>query len=149
MTNNSGVTQHFQTPTPSFSASGIILFSGAANAGDNVTYTVQSAYIYFYQTSSLGNASITVNAGEFSSQGATLFFEDNSTAGTGTIVVNGATVAGAFGGLFSLQGKSNLGSAHVIAYGERTASAEAPSIPWAGRRAGGLKWKSTATPPWT
>jgi hypothetical protein len=128
VTNNSGVTQHMNTPTLIFGKGGFIVITGGATAGDNVAYEVKSGDMYFYQNSSLGNATVTVDAGPFSLTGSTLFFDDESTAATGTIVLNGATGNGAFGGALFFQGKANLANAHLVAHGgtdgERGATAQ-------------------------
>jgi autotransporter-associated beta strand protein len=91
ITNNSGITQNFVVLD-------IILFANSTSAGSNTAFTVREgpgfahSEVLFYDNSSAGNATFTINGGtqgDFSS-GGTISFESHGSMENATIIVNGS-----------------------------------------------------------
>ena len=130
ITNTSGVTQAFKTPTNGAGQFGIINFINAETAGSNVTYTNSAAVVggvragttEFNHTSTAGFASI-ANLGSSvvngSVGGRTQFF-DTSTAGTSYIANLGGTVGNVSGGNTHFFNQSTGGTSAIQNFGAIT-----------------------------
>jgi autotransporter-associated beta strand protein len=88
--NNSGVMQSFLLPEDD-SRYGAVAFSGSATAGSMMSYSTVGGYLSFHDTSSAGSATFALTDG---SEQAHMYFWDSSTAADATITAGtGADVA--------------------------------------------------------
>ena len=142
ITNNSGITQNFVVPL-----FGQMLFSNSATAGSQTNFTVTGdvnggGSLTFFQNSSAGNATFTVNdnggvlfrntatassgiftidgAANSSGSGGSVGFGslvgDSPTAGTATLIANGGTNGGS-GATITFNASSVAGTARVEVFG--------------------------------
>src|SRR2546429_2244962 len=96
ITNNSGITQKFVAAgDPSNGYPGLIRFFNSATAGSSTSFTLNTyAYIYFYNASTAGGGTFTLNGDRATGFSSFMQFRDSSTAGNGIFTVNGAARSG-------------------------------------------------------
>ncbi len=120
ITNNSGITQNFVTAVDGTGLSGGIRFKNSATAGNLTVFTNQGctvatganpSFVYFYDTSSAGNASFSNNGGTVNgAYGGFTNFTGTSTADNGIFSNNGGAVNGAIGGYTNFLASSTAGN---------------------------------------
>jgi autotransporter-associated beta strand protein len=150
LTNNSGVTQNLVAGPSVFPGGvGIIEFLNAATAGDGTVLTALGSatdgafggsVIYFYDTSTAGNASIVAEGarGRDDAGGGNVFFYNNATAANATFTATGSMALGGGGGeifftddstaanaTFTIEGGSNGGLEGEVTFSGNSQAATA------------------------
>jgi len=107
ITNNSGTTQNFVAAGDlSTGYYGLIQFLNNATAGSSTSFTINTAEMYFYNTSSAGSGSFTINGTALSgATGAAVLIVGN--ADSATLIAN----AGSNGGSSPI---TNVSKNHVV-----------------------------------
>ena len=125
ITNNSGITQHFLTPTTGAGSFGAFRFTNNATAGSMTDFTNNGASVtvvndglgglmVFLDNSNAGSATIS-NKGAVPNgvNGGLAIFRDGSSAASATITNFGTSVNGGFGGSAQFVGNATAGSALI------------------------------------
>jgi len=104
ITNNSGTTQNFVAAGDlSTGYYGLIQFLNNATAGSSTSFTINTAEMYFYNTSSAGSGTFTLNGDPSGEREYSLIaFNNTSSAGSGTFTLNINTLNGGPAGAYSL-----------------------------------------------
>jgi hypothetical protein len=135
--NNSGITQNFAVGASGAAFDNYIIFENSASAGSNTSYTIYGGNIssqyggelYFYSTSTAGNATIANNGAAASGfNGGYPEFQNTSTGGNATLIANGGSNGGGGGAIYFVQ-QSTGGAARVILNGFGFLDISGPTAP--------------------